>query len=300
MSAIHAGLSATGGTQVSDSRPPPGAERMTSMAGAVEIRLSPAMQACTLTIDMLDAAPRLFWRCRPLLSAGVSAAGTGAAPNEKVGAMPGSGAAAVPLLAALPKGAVPPAASVNDSGTEAMEGVAAPLPPGSPAAGLAAPNEKLSGAAPPLELGAAAPRPGTGTVAAGAASTPAATASSLLNCLRWCHHAGRHTSRWWQAHGGNICWLSAHEHLLQLTRRQRQSWRRLSCCRKKRLAALTSCQGQWRQAAGCWHRQSRRPRCLAGLRWLEFHRPAHVQWQVLLHVNLTSHTTAVSSGQHGW
>lgn len=154
-------------------------------------------QSCALTIDMLDAAPKLLWRCRPPLSAGVSAAGTGPAPNEKVGAVAVSGVAAVPPLAPPPKGTAPLAASVNDCGTEAMEGVAAPLPPGSPAAVFAAPNEKLSGAAPPLELGAAAPRPDALPVAAGAASTPAATADSLLNCLERWHHAGRYISIWW-------------------------------------------------------------------------------------------------------
>lgn len=214
------------------------------MAGAVKIMLFPAIQACIPTIDTLDAAPRLFCRCRPLLSAGVSAAGAGAAPNEKVGGRAGSGAAAVPLLAALPEGAAPPVASVNGCGTEAMEGVAAPLPPDSPAAGLAAPNEKLSGAAPPLEPGAAAPRPDAGPVAAGAASTPAATAETLVNCLRWAHHAGQHIGRRWQAHSGHIFLFPGRGHLLQPTRRQRQSWRRLSWCRKKRLAALTSCQSQ--------------------------------------------------------
>jgi hypothetical protein len=155
--------------------------------------------------------------------------------------------------------------------------VAAPLPPGSPAAGLAAPNEKLSGAAPVVELGAEVPRPGAGPVAAGAASAPAATASSPLNCLRWCHHAGRHIGRWWQAHSGHSRWLPGHEHLLQLTRRQRQSWRRPSWCQKKRSAALTSCPSQLRQAAGCWPRLSRRPQHPAGLRWLAFHPPVQMQ-----------------------
>jgi hypothetical protein len=96
------------------------------------------------------------------------------------------------------------------------------------------------------------------------------------------------TSKWWQAHSGHSRWLPGHEHLLQLKRRQRQSWRRPSWCRRKRSAALTSCPSQLRQAMGCWQRRSRRPQHLAGLRWLALHRPAHMQWQRFLHVDLTS------------
>jgi hypothetical protein len=197
-------------------------------------------------MDMFEAAPRLPWRCRPM-SAGVSDGGAAAAPNENVGGTAGRDAAAMPLLMLLPKGVLPPAPLTNDGGRE-MEGVVASPPPGS-LPGLAAPNEKLSGAVPEAELSAAAPKPGAGAVPAGAASTPPADAESPLTAPLSAQMLTTCICRWQHVH---VQCSSPHEHLLRLRRRQTQSLQRSSWCQTQRLAGLRSPSTLWSQVPSCW------------------------------------------------
>lgn len=161
-------------------------------------------------MDTLEAAPRLFCRCRPPFSAGASAAGAAAPPNENTGAEVDrdvSDEAVTVAPVPLPKAVLPLAPNVKDGGAE-MEGVEAALPPGSLDAGLPMPKEKPSGAGPEAAdvaaAGAAAPNAGAGAEeVAGAASAPPAARQHWYDIDQTC--AG---SR------GCSCWLPS----------GRQSW----------------------------------------------------------------------------
>lgn len=115
-------------------------------SGAARLPELAPLPPSTLVMDMLEAAPRLFCRCRPPFSAGASSAGVAAPPNENAGAEAGSaeGVAAPPLP---PTAGAAPAPNANDGAAD-MEGVGAALPPASVDAGAAVPKEKLSGAGP--------------------------------------------------------------------------------------------------------------------------------------------------------
>jgi len=120
-------------------------------------------------MEMLEAAPRLFWRCRP------SAAGAaGGASNENAGTDAGTDAG-MDAAAVLPLngGALPPPPNVKAGGAD-TEGVGA-LPP---VAGLA-PNEKLSGAGAEATAGAAAAELGAAPDATGAPNVRAGASNAV-------------------------------------------------------------------------------------------------------------------------